>query len=409
MAQTGEASIDLFDHRQTQDLWETSRRWRQESPIVTLANGAVYVARWADCWTVLRDPGTFANGNGFKAVEMPDEERMLGEMDPPRHSQLRRIMRESFDRGAVEAERAFARRTADALLEDLSASPSAELVGLFTDPISNLVSFHLLGFPLEDSAQIIRWVRELLHSDWPAWNRTERGIGLAGAFPELAAYLDALVEARRALDAPNDLVARLVRSRIGDQPLSATVLRSLTAHVILGGISTTTNLLGSMLLRILRDPELHARLRADPGLVPAAVEESLRLDPPVLFVMRVCRRATQLAGVRLDADQRVLVGIASANRDEAIFESADEYRLDRGLPRHLSFSGGAHHCIGAGLARLVACEAISAFVARFDVGEIALPPDFEFQGVPVFLEYGPERLPVVLDRTDSGEATTAVS
>ena len=88
----------------------------------------------------------------------------------------------------------------------------------------------------------------------------------------------------------------------------------------------------------------------------------------------------------------VLAGIASANRDEAVFEEPDAYRLDRGLPRHISFSGGAHHCIGAAVARLVAQEVTSAFVTGFEPGEVTLAPGFEFEGVPVFLEYGPERL-----------------
>ena len=389
-----EETIDLFDHRQTQDLWQTTARWRRESPVVRLPGGFVYISRWADCWEVLRDPVTFANGNGFKAVEMPEEERMLGEMDPPRHPRLRRIMRRSFDRRAVEAERVFAREEAGRLLSSWPPGAAIDLVSQYTDQISNLVSFHLLGFPLEDSERIVEWVRELLHSDWPAMNRTERGEGLAGAFPEFAAYLDGLVDRRRNPDAPDDLVARFVRSRLDGESLSPTVLRSLTAHVVLGGISTTTNLLGSMLLRILREPELHERLREKPSLVAAAAEESLRLDPPVLFVMRVCRRDTEIAGERIHEGEQVLVGIASANRDEDVFEAPDVYRLDRGLPRHLSFSGGAHHCLGAGLARLVAREAIGAFVERFDVGEVRLAPGFVFEGVPVFLEFGPVRLDV---------------
>lgn len=392
-----ESPIDLFDHRQTQDLWEITKRWRAESPVVQITNDHLYVARWADCWTVLRDPVRFVNADGFKAVEMPDEERMLGEMDPPRHPQMRRIMRKSFDRPVVEAERGFARETAGRLIRGWSLGSDAELVGDFTDPISNLVSFHLLGFPLEDSDRIVQWVRDLLHSDWPALNRTDRGEGLAGAFPEFADYLDRLVETYRNGDAADGFVSRLVRSRFDGELLSPVVLRTMTAHMILGGISTTTNLLGSMLLRILREPDLHRRLRTSPELIPACVEESLRLDPPVLFVMRQCRETTRIAETEIKEGQRVLVGIASANRDEAVFDDPDVYRLDRGLPRHISFSGGAHHCIGAGLARLVACEAVSAFVESFDVGEIALAKDFEFEGVPVFLEYGPKTLSVQMN------------
>lgn len=312
---------------------------------------------------------------------------------------MRRILRGSFDRHAVEAARPFARREATRLLEDWETGERRDLVATFTDRISNLVSFQLVGFPVEDTDRIVTWARELLHSEWPSTNRTERGRGLAGAFPEFADYLDALVERHRDADpqelARENFITRLARSHHRGEPLSPTVLRTLTAHIVLGGISTSTNLLGSILLRLLRDPGLHARLRSNPSLVPAAVEESLRLDPPVLFVMRVCRRPMELAGVAIAPGDVVLVGIASANRDEAVYDEPDAYRLDRGLPRHLSFSGGAHHCIGAAIARLVAQEVTAAFVDLFAPGDVALPADFEFEGVPVFLEYGPARLEAV--------------
>jgi cytochrome P450 len=389
-----EPTIDLFDHRHTQNLWDRARRWRRDSPVTRLQPPYVYVARWEDCWDVLRDPLTFANGNGFKAVELPDDERMLLEMDPPRHPPLRRIVRESFTRRCVEAERPFARESAMRLLDEIAARPEAELVEEFTDRIANLVNFHLMGFPLEDTPRIVAWAREILHSEWPALNRTERGEGLSGAFPEFTDYIDGLIESRRGPDSPDDLISRLTQSELEGRPVSTTLMRTLVAQIILGGISTSTNLLGSMIHRLLSTPELHGRLRAEPERVPAAVEESLRMDPPVLFVVRDCRKPTEIAGAKIEEGEKVVVGIASANRDESVFDEPDAYRLDRGLPRHISFSGGAHFCSGAGLARLVACETISAFVDRFDVGEIELVPGFVYEGVPVFLEHGPKRLDV---------------
>jgi len=392
-------AFDLFDPRQTQGLTETARRWRRESPVTRIAPDAHYVARWHDCWAVLRDADTFANGNGFKAVELPDDERMLIEMDPPLHPPLRRVVRTAFARKSVEAERSFARASAARLLDEIAARAEAgpvELVESFTDRIANLVNFHLMGFPVEDTPRIVAWAREILHGDWPALNRTERGEGIAGAFPDFARYVDDLVDARRGDARADDLIARLVGSEVLGRPLSRTMLRTLVSQIILGGISTSTNLLGSMLHRLLTTPGLHARLRADPALVPAAVEESLRLDPPVLFVRRVCRRDTELAGTPLARGEIVVVGIASANRDEAVFDDADAFRLDRGLPRHIAFAGGAHLCSGAALARLVAVETISAHLARFEEGELELVPGFVYEGVPVFLEHGPKRLDVRL-------------
>ena len=386
--------IDLFDHRVTQNLWETTREWRATSPVVQTGPGYHYVSRWEDCWTVLRDPRLFSNANGFKSVEVPPDERMLGEMDPPRHTVTRRAMRKAFTRRQVEAERPFTREHAERLFEVLARQGKAELVSEFSDQLPNLVTLHLLGFPLEDARQVVDWAKDLLHSTWPAQNRTERGEGLHGAFPEFSGYIDALVEVRRAPDAPDDFVSRLARVQIDGVPLNTTQLRILTAHTILGGISTSTNLLGSMLHRLITDPELHARLRAEPRHIPAAVDESLRLDPPVLFVLRNCTRDTEIAGVPIAKGERVAAGIASANRDERVFGDPDTFRLDRGVPRHISFSGGAHLCMGAGLARLVGCETLGAFTRRFAPGDVTLAPGFQFEGVPVFLEYGPERLDV---------------
>lgn len=388
------AAVDLFDPRQTQSLETHARHWRRASPVTRIAPGLHYVARWADCWSILRDAATFANGNGFKRVELPDDERMLIETDPPRHAPLRRIVRTAFARQRVEAERRFARRSAAALFEDLVRRGGGDLVEEVTDPVANQVNFHLMGFPIEDTPRIVGWARDVVHSEWTATNRTARGEGIAGAFPEFARYVDALVDARRRPDAPDDLIARLVRGEVEGRPLSPTLLRTLVAQIILGGITTTTNLLGSMLHRLLTTPALHARLRAEPGLVPAAVEESLRLDPPVLFVVRVCTQDVELANAKLRAGEKAVVGIASANRDEEVFEDAQAYRLDRGLPRHIAFAGGAHLCSGAALARLVACETIGAFVERFDTDDLALAPGFVYEGVPVFLEHGPKRLDV---------------
>ncbi len=386
--------IDLFDHRQSQAMHEVTRAWRRSTPIVRVAPSLFYVARWHDCWEVLRDPVTFGNANGFKVVDIPEEERMLGEMDPPRHPLLRRVMRTGFTRSFVAGQLDYARRRASQLVEAIAAKPSAELVSELCDRLPNDVSLHMLGVPEEDSQQLIDWAKELLHSEWTSKHETDRGYGIAGGFPEFSAYLDALVDARRRPDAPDDVLARLVNATLAGKPLSATVLRTLAVQLIVGGFSTGTNMVGSLVYRVLRSPELHARLRSDLSLVPAAVEESLRLDPPVLFVLRNVMRDTELQGIPLAKGTRLALGILSANRDEAVFEDPDAFRLDRGAPQHLTFTGGAHLCIGASTARLVGCEALRAFVQRFDVGELEFEPGFEYHGVPVFLEHGPERLDV---------------
>ncbi|MFO0691272.1 MAG: cytochrome P450 [Myxococcota bacterium] len=390
--------IDLFDHRQSQTMHDITRAWRASSPVVRLGPKLLYLARWHDCWEVLRDPHTFGNANGFKVVDIPEEERSLGEMDPPRHPALRRVMRTGFTRNFVAGQREYARARAEALVAAIAAKPESELVSELCDRLPNDVSLHMLGVPEADAGRIIDWAKELLHSDWTWKHETDRGFGIVGSFPEFSAYLDELVEERRRPDAPDDVIARLVKCEFEGKPLTRTVLRTLCVQLIVGGFSTGTNMLGSLFYRLLCDPALHARIKNDPALIPAAVDESLRLDPPVVFILRNVMRDTTLRGIPLAQGERLALGILSANRDEEVFPDPDAFRLDRGAPQHLAFGGGAHLCIGASTARLVGCEALRAFVARFEPGEIDLAPGYRYQGVPVFLEHGPERLDVRVAR-----------
>ncbi|MBY0402017.1 hypothetical protein K2X89_17115, partial [Myxococcota bacterium] len=101
--------IDLFDPRQSQSMHDVVRAWRASTPVVRLGPKLLYLASWHDCWEVLRDPHTFGNANGFKVVDIPEEERSLGEMDPPRHPALRRVMRTGFTRHFVAGQRDYAR------------------------------------------------------------------------------------------------------------------------------------------------------------------------------------------------------------------------------------------------------------------------------------------------------------
>ena len=148
------ASLDLFDHRQTQSMWDLTKQWRESSPVVRPMPGYVFVSRWHDCWDVLRDPVTFGNANGLKAVEVPEEERMLGEMDSPRHSKLRRAVRTAFTRRAVDAERPFARECAEALLGEIARKPESDLVSEFADRLPNRVSLQLRALPFRIRAEL---------------------------------------------------------------------------------------------------------------------------------------------------------------------------------------------------------------------------------------------------------------
>src|ERR1700690_354397 len=147
--------FDPFDPGQARDAWPLLARMRAEAPVVEIANGMRYVTRHAECRDVLRDPRSFSNATGMKApgVEIPLEDRLLGELDPPRHTLVRRVMVTALSPKLVHAAEPFMRDTATALL-DAIPGPSVDLVPAFTVPLPNRITGHMLGLDPSDADQL---------------------------------------------------------------------------------------------------------------------------------------------------------------------------------------------------------------------------------------------------------------
>ena len=397
--------FDPFDPGQAHDAWPLLARMRADSPVVEIAQGMRYVTRHAECRDVLRDTDTFSNASGMKApgVDIPAEDRLLGELDPPRHTLVRRVMVTALAPKVVHAAEPFMRETCDALLGSISG-PAADLVPAFTVQLPNRVTLHLLGLDPADAPQLAAWAKGLMESTFPATNRTERGEGFAGAFPEFAAYIDEHIETRASQlatgTAPDDVLARLLQIDDDGEQLPRRQVRALVRNLITGGLTTTSQLLGNLLHELLTDAGVERALRASDQALGRAIEESLRLAPPVLFMARGCLRDVEIGGYPIPAGTRVITGFASANRDERVFDDPDEFRVDRAnAEQHLTFGFGPHVCPGAALARTVAQIGIRAFLDRFPAGSVRLAPGFEFENVPTYFERGPKHLPVELTTT----------
>jgi cytochrome P450 family 142 subfamily A polypeptide 1 len=165
--------------------------------------------------------------------------------------------------------------------------------------------------------------------------------------------------------------------------------------LLLGGTATTRDFLGHLFHELIQRPDLHEAIRSERRLVPVAVEEGLRLAPPVLFLIRSCRVATALGGVELLAGERVIAAIAAANRDETVYERPDEFRLDRvDAKPHLSFGHGPHACVGAGLARMEIEAALEVFVELVRPEGLRTAPGFELRRMPTPFLDGLESLEV---------------
>ncbi len=393
--------FDPFDADRAEPPWELLAELRGDAPVVSIAGGMRYVTTHSACRAVLRDSDSFSNATGFKApgVEIPVNERILGELDPPRHTAVRRVMITALTPKVVRGAEAFIGDTARELLAAVPMPGGADLVPAFTVPLPNRVTVHLLGFAAEDAERIAGWAKELMESEFPATNRTARGEGFAAAFPEFAGYIDEQI-ARRAErlggpEPPSDVLGRLLELEVDGVRLDPIQVRALVRNLITGGLTTTSQLLGNLLLQLLTVPGLEAAIRDDDANLTRAVDESLRVAPPVLFVPRGCRRDLEVAGTPVQAGERVVVGTASANRDEDVFTDSAEFRVDRpNADQHLTFGYGPHVCPGAPLARAVARIGVGAFLGRFPAGSVQLAPSYVRENVPTFFECGPRRLPI---------------
>lgn len=379
--------------------YETMAELRRSRPVAHTPSGLWYLSRYEDCRRALGDSGSFSNVGGLRApgVVVPRDERMINEMDPPDHTRMRKLEQSVLNFGNFRSIEPSIRKLAD---ERVGALPGAERVDLLptlTLPIPSQVAATLIGIPVEDHRQFGRWANEVCTSSWITHNRTERGDGLQGGHPEFAAYIDQQVAKRRASAVPpDDLLTRLVFTQVGDDRLSARELRIALAHLIIAGNETTTHLLGNLLYRVAESPELFASLQANRSLIPAAIEESLRLDAVIQLITRQCKQAVKFGDEELPAGARVVVGMASANRDEQAFGGdADRFRVDRlDPPMHLTLGYGPHLCLGANLARLEARWLCEAVFDRFERAELA--PDYRYERVPAYWELGPRTLEVCL-------------
>jgi cytochrome P450 len=390
-------TFNPFDADQAHSSWPLLRELREQAAVVEIGDGMVYVTRHAECRALLRDPEGFSSAQGFKApgVVVPIDERTLGELDPPNHTLVRRVMVTALTPRMIKANEPYIEAKARSLLAELPSAGEVDLVPAFTAPLPNASTVHLLGFPESDAPQIMAWAKDLIESGFPATHANRDGVkGFLHGFPDFAGYIDARIEERRATP-QNDVTTKLLELDVDGQRLNSDQLRAMVRNLVTGGLTTTSQLLGNLLHQLFTVPGLEERLRADIAALPRAIEESLRLAPPVMFIPRGCRRETDVDGVTVHAGERVIMGTACANRDESIFADADSFDVDRtNADDHLTFGYGPHFCPGAPMARAIARIAISAFLERFPTGSVRLSDDFVFENVPAFFETGPKTLTV---------------
>ncbi|GGL61378.1 hypothetical protein GCM10010129_01170 [Streptomyces fumigatiscleroticus] len=362
-----------FDHHDpafTPDLaCPVHRAIRERGAVVrTEAHGGAWIlSRHRDVLAALRDHDTFSSASGVFFPRAPGTPAFAPlEYDPPEHTAYRSLMKVPFQLSEARRLEPRIREAVTALVTPLAERGGGDLVRELAVPLPLTAVGMAVGFTDEAVGRI----RELSRN---TWEHLPKDASADGFWPQFTELLDG--EIRRAREEPgDDYLSRLVRSRIDGRPVTDRDLHVMLVAFAIAGHETSMNALSHLLWQLAREPALQDRLRAEPGLIPAAVEEALRLWTPVDHGTRVTTRDTEIAGERVPAGSRVVLLTGAANRDPARFPDPDTFRLDRAghAPvRHLTFGQGIHFCIGAHMARIE-----FAAVLR----ELAGHPDYEPAG-----------------------------
>jgi cytochrome P450 len=308
---------------------------------------------------------------GDPRAELPAAD--LLSMDPPDHTRIRRLVSGAFTPKAIAGLEPWIRETTGRLLAAADASAGFDLIDGLAFPLPIAVICHLLGVPAEDQASFRAWGHAVAATLEPqtsvAAAKQSRAAELA-----LTSYLRDLVAKRRA-DPDESLLSALVAIEEDGDRLSSVELVSTALLLLVAGFETTVNLIGNGTVALLGEPGHWERLREDPALVPAAVEELLRYDSPVQVTFRTATEDVDLDGTPMPKGTAVVVAIGGANRDPAVFDQPDRLIIDRpNASRHLAFSRGIHSCLGSALARLEGRIAFEELTRRFPTLEMTGPP-----------------------------------
>jgi len=373
--------------------WPTYRALRDRDPVHHVVPAGrpqhdYYVlSRHADIWAAARDHETFSSAQGLtvnygelEMIGLQDNPPFVMQ-DPPAHTEFRKLVSRGFTPRQVEAVEPKVRAFVVERIEGLRAAGGGDIVAALFKPLPSMVVAHYLGVPEEDRAQFDGWTDAIV-----AANTVEGGLegGVAGA-PGSAGHPDAsvigyknwLIERRRT-EPGDDTISHLVAAGVGaDGDIAGTLsVLAFTFTMVTGGNDTTTGMLGGSMPLLHRRPDQRRLLVARPGLIPDAVDELLRLTSPVQGLARTTTRDVTLHGATIPAGRKVLLLYGSANRDERQYgPDAGELDVMR-CPRNiLTFSHGAHHCLGAAAARMQSRIALTELLARcpdFEVDESAV-------------------------------------
>jgi cytochrome P450 len=316
--------------------------------------------------------------------DMPLEalEPSMLNLDDPDHKRLRGLVSQAFNQRSVDTWRPRIRAIAEALLDALADRGSFDVIAEFAAPLPIIVIAEMLGVDPGDMPQFKHWSDARAQIFNPV-RSPEQTVELRAAGQELNDYFARAIGTRRGRRG-DDLISMLVAAEEAGDRLSAREIVITCNLLLIAGNLTTTDLIGNGVLALLRHPDQLAKLCTHAELMPNAVEEMLRYDPPVVQVGRFVLEPREIVGKKVHAGQAMMCSLLAAGHDPARYSNPHGFDIERADTTHLAFGGGAHYCLGAPLARAEAQIAIAALFERFP--RLRLDPQYavEHKRAPVF-------------------------
>lgn len=346
---------------------------RRRCPVARSDYGYASVFRHADVLRIIQDHETFSSAvSRFPSVP--------NGMDPPDHTAFRALINPYFSAERVAAHAPACRQIVRDLLDSLPSGQSVDFMAQFARVFAVHAQCAFLGWSADLYEPLLQWSRKNYEA---TLNRDPDA--LAAVALEFDSYITALLDERRAAgkDAPPDATTRLLTERIHGRALTDDEIVSILRNWTVGELGTIAASVGILAHYMAAHPALQQRLRDDPALLPAAIDEILRIHPPLILNRRVATKDVNIGGTNVAKGERLAVLWASANRDESVFGDPDEFRLDRDPQLNLLYGTGIHVCPGAGLARqelLIVMQELLAATSRITADESQKPVNAFYPG-----------------------------
>ena len=373
---TGASALSLYhllDPEVLANPYPLFRRLRSEDPVHWDAFLHTWVVtRYVDVLEVLHNFSAERTHTPEKLEAMglaqisPIAQLMVKQMlfmDPPGHTRLRSLASHAFSPARVAVLRTHIREIVNRLLDTVQAKGQMDIIADLGDPLPAIVTAEMLGVPLEDRHQLKAWSTNFAEMLGNFQHNPEHAARMLRTVQDMTAYFHDRI--RELKNIPRDgLVHSLMTAEIDGDRLTEEEVVATSIVTMVGGLETTTNLIGNGVLTLLRNPGEIERMQEDQSLIPSAVEEMLRYESPSQHTGRLAPEDVEWEGKVIRKGQAVMAVMAAANRDPERFPDPDRFDVARTDNRHLAFGYAAHFCFGAALARVEGQEAFEAIVRR---------------------------------------------